>query len=154
MTALAVLAALVILWIVPPFVSHSIGRAKGFDNPWLWGFALGWIGVMVVAGKAPRPAAASGAARAPNYRHAATNDSERAASTPPSNATWALRIRVLGADEGGLDPGSGAHVLVQELKSIGFEPRRPARSASQARLHRLGLETGGELGFETDGEAI
>jgi uncharacterized protein UPF0547 len=38
-----------VFWIAPIFVARSIGKSKGRTMSWLWGFFLGWIGVLIVA---------------------------------------------------------------------------------------------------------
>jgi hypothetical protein len=51
---LIVIFLLVFVW--PIRVSASIGRKKGQENAWLWGFLLSWIGVLIVAAMpTPRP---------------------------------------------------------------------------------------------------
>lgn len=55
MDILAVLLLLVaILWVWPTLLANSIGRRKGKESSWLWGFLLGWIGAIIVA-TAPTP---------------------------------------------------------------------------------------------------
>lgn len=39
---------IVILWIVPVFVGHAIGKSKGRAGL-LYGLFLGWLGVIIVA---------------------------------------------------------------------------------------------------------
>jgi hypothetical protein len=48
------LVGVVILWIVPIFVGHAIGKSKNRHGGW-WGFFLGWLGVIIVAVLPPRP---------------------------------------------------------------------------------------------------
>jgi hypothetical protein len=43
------LFAIAIFAVVPIFVAHRLGKSKGRANAWLWGFLLGWIGVLIVA---------------------------------------------------------------------------------------------------------
>jgi hypothetical protein len=43
------LTLLGVLWVWPTVKAQEIGRRKVRENPWLWGFALGWIGVIVLA---------------------------------------------------------------------------------------------------------
>jgi hypothetical protein len=43
-----------IFWILPIFVAHSIGKSK-HRSGWLYGFLLGWIGVLVIALLPARP---------------------------------------------------------------------------------------------------
>jgi Uncharacterised protein family UPF0547 len=45
---IAVVALLWLLFIWPIFKAHSIGKRKGSEYGWIWGFALGWIGVLIV----------------------------------------------------------------------------------------------------------
>lgn len=52
---LVTLVGIVIFLVVPIFVAHRIGRSKGRTNAWLWGFLLGWIGVVIVALLSPAP---------------------------------------------------------------------------------------------------
>ena len=40
------------LWVAPVFVAHSIGKPKNREG-WLYGLALGWIGVLVLALRPP-----------------------------------------------------------------------------------------------------
>lgn len=59
MGALVILLLLVLLgvvWLWPVFVASRIGARKGRENAWFWGFALGWVGVLVLA-SAPELAA-------------------------------------------------------------------------------------------------
>ena len=44
----ALLVVGIILWILPIWVGHRIGKPKGRAGG-LWGFFLGWIGVIIVA---------------------------------------------------------------------------------------------------------
>lgn len=48
----AVLASVLILWVVPIFVARSQGRAKNRDGIW-YGLLLGWVGVLVLAVLSP-----------------------------------------------------------------------------------------------------
>ena len=48
-----ILVAAIILWIVPIFVAHSIGKAKNRPGT-LYGLLLGWLGVIILALLAPR----------------------------------------------------------------------------------------------------
>ena len=41
--------------VVPIFVAHRLGKPKGRQNAWVWGFLLGWIGVLIVALLSPKP---------------------------------------------------------------------------------------------------
>jgi hypothetical protein len=53
--ALLVLLALIgLLWVWPTAKAAEIGRRKGRSNSWLWGFALGWIGVIILANEPDR----------------------------------------------------------------------------------------------------
>lgn len=38
-----------VFWVAPIFAANAIGKGKGRSQTWLWGFFLGWIGVIVVA---------------------------------------------------------------------------------------------------------
>jgi hypothetical protein len=49
-----ILVGAVIVWIIPIFVAHSIGRSKRRHGFW-YGFLLGWIGVLIVALLPARP---------------------------------------------------------------------------------------------------
>jgi hypothetical protein len=54
---IAVILALLatgLLWVWPTMVANRIGSEKQRENPWLWGFALGWIGVLILV-NAPSP---------------------------------------------------------------------------------------------------
>lgn len=42
-------------WFLPIWVAHQIGQPKGRAG-WEWGFALGWLGVIIVALLPARPA--------------------------------------------------------------------------------------------------
>ena len=42
------LVGALILWIVPIFVAHSIGKSKHRHGFW-YGLLLGWIGVLIIA---------------------------------------------------------------------------------------------------------
>jgi hypothetical protein len=56
MVALLVLLVLIgVLYVWPIFVAHSIGKRKNREG-WLWGFCLGWIGVLIIALRQPRSA--------------------------------------------------------------------------------------------------
>jgi hypothetical protein len=39
----------IVFWIGAIIVAHVLGSKKGRTSSWLWGFFLGWIGVIVVA---------------------------------------------------------------------------------------------------------
>lgn len=52
--ALIVLALIGVLWVWPTVKANAIGRSKNRENAWLWGLALGWIGVIILAA-APTP---------------------------------------------------------------------------------------------------
>jgi hypothetical protein len=52
--ALIVLGVIALLWVWPAIKANEIGRRKDRENAWLWGFALGWIGVLVLSA-APTP---------------------------------------------------------------------------------------------------
>jgi len=43
-----VVTGAVVLWIVPIFVARAQGRSKNRTG-WLYGFFLGWIGVLILA---------------------------------------------------------------------------------------------------------
>lgn len=46
-----VLAVLGLIWLLfgwPILKAHAIGKRKGMDYGWIWGLALGWIGVLIV----------------------------------------------------------------------------------------------------------
>jgi hypothetical protein len=41
-------------WAGSTYTAHALGTRKGRYNCWLWGFLIGWIGVIVVACLKPR----------------------------------------------------------------------------------------------------
>jgi hypothetical protein len=43
-----IIAGIIILWVMPIFVAHSIGKPKNRSGA-LWGLLLGWIGVIILA---------------------------------------------------------------------------------------------------------
>jgi hypothetical protein len=51
---MAIALAIAVFWIRPALVGHAIGKSKNRSGG-LWGFALGWIGVVIVAVLSPRP---------------------------------------------------------------------------------------------------
>jgi hypothetical protein len=51
---MAGLAAIGLLWVWPTIAAARIGMEKQRENPWLWGLALGWIGVLILV-NAPKP---------------------------------------------------------------------------------------------------
>jgi hypothetical protein len=51
---LVFIVAVGLFWIWPIVLANSIGRRKGRENSWLWGFILGWVGVIIVASSATR----------------------------------------------------------------------------------------------------
>lgn len=48
MRRMSLLVGAIILWIVPIFVAHSIGKPKRREGGY-YGLLLGWIGVLVIA---------------------------------------------------------------------------------------------------------
>ena len=40
------------LWVAPILITRRMGRTFKYDNAWLWGFFLGWIGVFVLVARA------------------------------------------------------------------------------------------------------
>jgi hypothetical protein len=51
--ALLVLVLIAVLYVWPIIAAHSIGKRKNREG-WLWGVCLGWIGVLIIALRAPR----------------------------------------------------------------------------------------------------
>jgi hypothetical protein len=45
---------LLVSWAGSTYAAHALGTRKGRRNCWLWGFLVGWIGVVVVACLGPR----------------------------------------------------------------------------------------------------
>src|SRR4051794_12284509 len=43
-----------VLWVAPILVARTLGNGMGMKNAWLWGFFLGWLGVLVVLPRARR----------------------------------------------------------------------------------------------------
>ncbi|HEU5211761.1 MAG TPA: hypothetical protein VFU10_03250 [Gaiellaceae bacterium] len=41
-------------WAGATYTAHAIGTRKGRYHSWLWGFLIGWVGVIVVASRKPR----------------------------------------------------------------------------------------------------
>jgi hypothetical protein len=54
MIAFAVIVLVGLFWVLPAVLANSIGRRKGKQSSWLWGFMLGWLGVIIVAASATR----------------------------------------------------------------------------------------------------
>lgn len=45
---ISLLAGVTIIWLLPLYVGHQVGKPKGRAG-FLWAFFLGWIGVLIVA---------------------------------------------------------------------------------------------------------
>jgi hypothetical protein len=56
---MAAIIVLLLFWAAPVFVGHKIGSPKGRSG-WVWGLALGWIGVIIVACLGPKRGATRG----------------------------------------------------------------------------------------------
>ena len=54
MIALVLIVLVGVFWVWPAVLANSIGLRKGKQNSWLWGFVLGWLGVLIVAASATR----------------------------------------------------------------------------------------------------
>jgi hypothetical protein len=54
MNALILIVVVGLFWVWPIALANSIGRRKGRQNSWLWGFVFGWLGVVIVASSATR----------------------------------------------------------------------------------------------------
>jgi hypothetical protein len=46
--ALIVILPLIFWWALPTYLTHDMGSRAGRRYQWLWGFFLGWIGVLIV----------------------------------------------------------------------------------------------------------
>jgi hypothetical protein len=64
---MAGLVVLAVLWALPIFVAHKIGKSKG-RRGWPWGFWLGWTGVIIVACLGPKRGAKRGFSAATSGR--------------------------------------------------------------------------------------
>jgi len=46
--ALIIILPLVFWWALPTYLTQDMGSRGGRRHQWLWGFFLGWIGVLIV----------------------------------------------------------------------------------------------------------
>jgi hypothetical protein len=46
---LILLFFVILLWVCPTAVAAQMGTRKRRSNAWLWGFMLGWVGVLILA---------------------------------------------------------------------------------------------------------
>jgi hypothetical protein len=53
LVVLGVLLALWVFWGWPTLLAHQIGKRKAVENAWIWGFALSWIGTIIVMSQPP-----------------------------------------------------------------------------------------------------
>lgn len=85
-----VLFAIVLLWVVPIFVASAIGRSKGRAG-FMYGFFLGWLGVLAVAVLPPLegPAGPSVHRECPHCRELMRRDASVCPHCQRESEAWA-----------------------------------------------------------------